>query len=257
MPNPILLVSCLFDLDYQIAETEAVFTQRLKHDRRIEWANCLLACDADIVMFCDRATAGRLINNNLRHKIVITDVTSFKTWQLISDNDNLKLPSVVYTRKDTMDFLKLINCKAEMMYQAYQLMPGFRQYSWVDSGIFKLCEKQQDVRLATKLIEHRAREFLTERIVAPGSGSYNYDYPYIVTDRPDWKFLGGFLDVPVSLLGGFYQACTDGIKECLYFKVMTWEVNIWAAVARRFPDRFAFYPADHDMGMFNYYRFNG
>jgi len=257
MPNPVLIVSCIFDLDYQIAETEPAFTQILKHDKRLEWANMLLTCDADIIMFCDHKSADKLISNNLRHKIVITDYTSYKTWQLISEFDNLRLPAVKYQRKDTIDFLKLMNCKVDILYQAYQLMPGFRQYSWVDSGAFKLCEKPSDIVFARKLIEHRAREFVNDRIVSPGSNLHDYSYPYIITEQPDWKFMGTMLDVPVQLLGGFYQACTDCVKECLHYNVMTWEVNIWGAVARRFPDRFAFYQSDHDMGMFNYFRFNG
>ena len=66
----------------------------------------------------------------------------------------------------------------------------------------------------------------------------------LVFDSVNWYFCGGFFIGKPAALIEFHSLCMDillGIRPYI-----TWEVNIWAEVARHRPELFNRYLADHN-----------
>jgi hypothetical protein len=70
-------------------------------------------------------------------------------------------------------------------------------------------------------------------------------------DRPDpcWMFLGTVLAMPACEAQWFHEQC---IAERA--APTTWEVNTWAAVREKHPDKFSLYQANHDHTLMTGYR---
>lgn len=114
---------------------------------------------------------------------------------------------------------------------------------WLDYGLLHLPSVRPD-HVVEFLRAIAARP--PNRITAPGC------YPLRPTadDRSvDWSFCGGVLALPSRDAAWFHDQCVAQRQ----WDPPTWEVNTWAAVARRHPDRFAIYMADHNETMLTRY----
>ena len=68
---------------------------------------------------------------------------------------------------------------------------------------------------------------------------------------PAWHFAGGVLIVPASLASWFHAEVVRHAEALLATEGMiTWEVNYWAAVALANPEKFRWYPSNHDGSLF-------
>lgn len=110
---------------------------------------------------------------------------------------------------------------------------------WLDYGIMHM-EGMTEAAVA-RLLE-RVEESPPDRIVSPSAGR-NHEGGA----TPDWLFLGGVLVVPRHMAALLNRLCrADANHE-------RWEVNTLAAVARRRPELFGFYAANHDVSMLENY----
>jgi hypothetical protein len=244
--NPVLYVSCIYNL-YKSADADS----RLALAFRLTQCQKLLQADVDLVLFTDYEIFPLLETTNPRHRVIIYPVTDWSTWQLIASHTDLKLPDQINREKDTVDYLNLMNCKTEIMCRARDLNPNYAQYTWVDSGIFKVLSPELTPD-GILLLQRRARDFVVNKIVSPGAYIHDYGFTDIIKAYPDWRFMGSILDVPAHYLDRFHEACQNLLHQELQSGLLVWEVNIWSSVSRHYPEWFGFYKADHDFGMFEY-----
>ena len=148
--------------------------------------------------------------------------------------------------KDTFEYMCFQFQKSHIIRDAFKETDA-EVLAWVDFGIFHLDDVQQQ-----DLVDFYERLVPRDRIVMPscyriGSREMDLDYPY-------WFCVGGCFVMPRALASWF----ADAVEQEMTLLVaetgkMTWEVNCWARIAMRYPEKFEFYPAGHDRSMFTNY----
>lgn len=151
---------------------------------------------------------------------------------------NCELPSERNETKDTIDYLALMNCKAEMLNIA-KTYCDTKHLCWIDCGITKIFERS----VASELKVVSYLNYPDDKIVIAGChGKTPIDRNKIL-----WRFCGGFLVIPCSLVEIFYLLCCGEICNS---NIATWEVNIWALLEEKIPHIFKWYPGDHNERIF-------
>jgi hypothetical protein len=111
---------------------------------------------------------------------------------------------------------------------------------WFDYGMLHNAELDESL-VIDFLAEVSRRK--PQQIISPSGLGDVHDTP-----APCWMFLGGTLIVPRHLAKWFHDEC---VAERAW--PTTWEVNTWAAVKKRNPDKFAFYNANHNRSLLSGY----
>lgn len=119
---------------------------------------------------------------------------------------------------------------------------------WIDFGILHI----QSIRREA-ILEFFARvpvAAAADRITLPSI--WRLDAGSVIDcSRVNWYVAGGVAIVPRHLATVWHELVVDEATEWhRYTGAVTWEVNIWARVAQKRPDLFAFYQADHDGSLF-------
>jgi len=147
------------------------------------------------------------------------------------------LPAHGNPQKDTFDYLVIQNSKTFFAASAAHTYPAEPLFMWVDAGLLRI---MQDVEAALEMFKviHDCPE---PRITIPGCNGWP---ARLVFDSVNWYFCGGLFVGKAPALIEFHSLCMDiivGIRPYI-----TWEVNIWAEVARHRPELFNRYLADHN-----------
>lgn len=144
--------------------------------------------------------------------------------------------------KDSTAYHCVQHEKTAWLQRAAMLYPT-RTLVWIDYGVLHL-DAVEPKHIAAFLQSVAALP--PRRITSPSC----HDVGEAWDDRRVcWAFCGGVLVLPARDAAWLHG-------ECVYerqHKPPTWEVNTWAAVARRHRDRFKLYPADHNQLMFTRY----
>lgn len=143
--------------------------------------------------------------------------------------------------KDTLAYFAVQHQKSEWLAQAARLHPE-ATLAWIDYGIFHLGVTADHVRGFLAALEANPPQAIT----SPSC------YPVAATgddSRVEWSFCGGVLALPARRAEWFHERCVEARAS----GQPTWEVNTWAAVARRHPDAFRLYAANHNATLFTGY----
>lgn len=155
-----------------------------------------------------------------------------------------RLPSVRDDEKDTPEFLAVQCQKTWWLDRAAETTR--ENLAWVDYGVLHVPGiTVDDVRLWAA----RAAAAPRDKIIVPSIwGPPKSPPPH---DAPSWHFAGGALIVPSHLARWFHVAVViEAAALAQEQGAVTWEVNLWAAVAAKHPYLFSWYPCDHDRSMF-------
>lgn len=118
-----------------------------------------------------------------------------------------------------------------------------RTIIWIDMAVLHIARIQPE-----HIVEYvqRVRASPPTCITVPSC----YPVPPLWDDRiVCWAFCGGVLAIPASDAAWLHG---ETIREATAAP-LTWEVNTWAKIARRNPERFKLYEADHNERMFTGY----
>lgn len=111
---------------------------------------------------------------------------------------------------------------------------------WIDYGILHLPDVTPElIGQFIDAVESRPPRLIT----APSCGLWD-----VPDDRVNWTFCGGVVAIPSFYARWFHLECVAERRG----KPPTWEINTWARVARRFPERFNLYHADHNHTLFSW-----
>lgn len=155
------------------------------------------------------------------------------------------LPKNRTETKDTACFMALMNTKIEMLVKAMpHFPPQVTHAAWIDAGIWKIVK--DDVRGAKAMATHVRARWPLNKVCLPGCWASPAPPS---SDAICWRFCGGFLVVPTSLLLAFYKAVTSMLETWLCAGHLAWEVNIWAALECEEPAWFSWWGADHKESM--------
>ena len=158
---------------------------------------------------------------------------------------NARLPKSRNASKDTAEFMALMNTKVEMVWRAIPYIPAETTHiAWIDAGIWKIVN--DPVRGAKAFVAHPTAAWPTAKIALAGC------LPAPVAPSSDaicWRFCGGFLVIPTSLVAPFYKAVEAMLEAWLTAGHLAWEVNIWAALEWKETAWFAWWGGDHNATM--------
>jgi hypothetical protein len=175
--------------------------------------------------------------------VLVQPLDSFETYQKILGFPG-RLPHQRNLQKDTKEFMALMNTKVEMMWRTLPYVPSATHIAWIDAGILKITKDAARVEAAFQ--RQLAVKWPTTKATVPGC----WAAPLAPSsDAICWRFCGGFLVLPTSLLGPFQKAVNAVLEAWLVAGHVAWEVNLWAALEWAEPAWFAWWGADHNETM--------
>ena len=165
----------------------------------------------------------------------------------------IALPAIRNTPKDTYEYLVLMNSKIEFIHDTMEKNPWNTEYfAWIDFNVAHVFKDPVGTADYLKMISKCQMERLFLAIpgcwpaLSPGSSDTAIQHAILTTIH--WRFCGGFFLGDSTSIKKFYQVHQHHFPEFLFkYKQLTWEVNIWAWL--EFADRNwkpSWYTADHD-----------
>lgn len=242
-----LFVTALFDLYPHIQSTHIIkgqwTTGHLTAGFRIECLKLLMESGVEIAVYASPDIVKEIgeVPGNVR--LIPTDLCDVPTFKrLASIQSRPALPTTRNEVKDTYEYLALMNSKFDFVADAEKRFPFFNHYSWIDAGVFKLCNDHDEAREHLRAISNvKGGKIITPR----GRQEMLSDEPFPPT-HPCWRFLGSLLIIPQELVAPFVKEFMRELDNVLADGVITWEVNVLAYLERRTPNWFTGYAADHN-----------
>ena len=194
-----------------------------------------------ILIFTDDKDFPSEFGEHANMRAVYLPRTSLQSFQFESSPE---LPANRNKEKDSQDFLSLMNAKPELLLLASKLIQA-DAYVWFDLGILKVS------KFHGRFVE-RMNRFSESIALHPNKllfpACYGRDrIPFgNMFSSPIWRFCGGILIVPSSLVSEFYELHRAELSKCKASNKLTWEVNLFAACEQANPDLFVGYQADHN-----------
>jgi hypothetical protein len=199
--------------------------------------------------------------------LVFTDKESFPAFQPLIENSNLKfviipfkelktyqetfktgvrvLPENRCMKKDTVEFMILMNAKSEFMKLAIEENPwNSEHYSWIDFSILYFFKDIENSLLY--LTDFSQKKLKPSFLAIPGcweKGSYaNLSWKSI-----NWRFCGSFFVGDKKSLLDFYELYRKEYQKILFLSGrITWEINIWHILELEYGFNPAWFKADHN-----------
>lgn len=228
---PILFVSSLYDI-YQNTEQVQFYIKQF---------DILAKNSIAIILFCDKTYYDALPSYNNVIKIH-KELNEFTIYKLLTI-DSIKLPSKRNSKKDTKEFLALMNVKMDFLKEAYSISPN-KYLCWIDAGIMKITKDTQKVGQFISSIN----PCLEKGMIISGCWEKGRTVP---EDEVCCRFSGGFILFHRESFSQIYQKIFQTLN--LYvskYQQSTWEVNIWALMEEKYPEDIHWFKADHNDSMF-------
>jgi hypothetical protein len=148
--------------------------------------------------------------------------------------EDAELPIHRNHTKDTREYLGVILQKLKYLNDALQYCDT-PYLAWIDFGLSHVI-KNPSVTFQ-KLVELQSFSYPLSRILNPGCWN---PVDSLMKDSICWRFCGGFLLGPRTLIQHAYIRQTELVKE--HLPTLVWEVNYWACME----EFFTWYSADHN-----------
>lgn len=181
-----------------------------------------------ILLFTDKESQDGLeLPANANVKIIELSLEDFTIAKLTREVGSLEQPSQRCMKKDTLEFMMLMNAKIECMVKAVELNPfNTSHFAWMDfslSYIFK--QPEETIRYMKELSQ---KNFAPTLFAIPGCWQKGYLLDSM-WDRILWRFCGGFFVADPESIFYLYELYMDSYQSLLQeSKRMTWETNVWA-----------------------------
>ena len=155
----------------------------------------------------------------------------------------LILPEIRNISKDTSEYMLLMSNKTFFTKLAIESNPfNTDQFLWVDIGIFHMFDNLEK----TKPLFKSDYRFELGKVRAPGIWKYEYSTNFDLFQQVNWLFAGSIFGGYSEDLLEFHEACFNQFDENLSLSKITWEVNLWAQVYAKNPEKFELYSSDHN-----------
>jgi hypothetical protein len=213
-------------------------TDHIETKNRLEWLNALLELDIPLILFVD--SEYKRIIPPTKARVIEIDFNTLETVKLIQAVRNIQLPLSRNTGKDTVDFMTIMNAKPELLKLAmpYAETPYL---AYLDAGIKKVFKLNDTLKQLETLRVHSI-----PLVMLPGCHPIQpHDFNRLAS-QIDWTFCGGFFIVPFAKLEEFMQIHLQALGTFLAESKLTWEVNVWTALAPAHRNRIVWFAADHN-----------
>ncbi len=199
-----------------------------------------------IVVFLDPQSAKEVeaFQDECNLHIVPIRYEELITYQDIKDF-NLQLPGSRCTKKDTLEFMVIMNAKAEFMKRAKDINPyNTNHFAWMD---FSLAYVFKDPENTNKYLQELChRQFVTPLYAVPGCWKKMVGIDYIF-HAICWRFCGGFYVADKDSVEDFYNLYRKQFGRIMGEKGrIFWETNFWAILEIDHNWSPTWFPADHN-----------
>jgi hypothetical protein len=194
----------------------------------------LVACGLPIVLYLEPALAGRSFPPQVT--VIPQALEDLPTWRATHGLD-LRLPPHRNERKDTLDYLAIVNSKPGLVARTVAMHPAAATHAWVDFGLFHVI---RDDATAHRRLRSLSVATPGDRLVLPGCTTASHDD----WRKVDWRFCGGFFHGSAGAVLQFARLHERAFHALL--PAVTWEVNLWARLEKHHGLDCRWYAADHD-----------
>jgi hypothetical protein len=215
-------------------------TDHIANTKRLGWLTHLLELDISLVLFVDSTYKNLMPALRESTRLIEIDFQTLETVKLIQAVPNVQLPASRNTGKDTVDFMTIMNSKPELLKLA---MPYVETpfVAYLDAGIKKVFKLDGTLKGLETLRVHSI-----PLVMLPGCHPIQPKPFAKLASQIDWTFCGGFFIVPASAVEEFMQIHLQALGTFLAESKLTWEVNVWTALAPVHRDRIIWFGADHN-----------
>lgn len=210
-----------------------------------EFLRLLEHLEGEIYVWTDRDFKHPPFSPRLRIHVLRRPLAAFETWSSIMGCSTvLHLPAQRNADKDTLEYIALMNCKAEMIWSVVPfLSTSTGPLVWIDAGIMKIFKGP-----TPNFKQFQVASYATDKVTAPGCWSQVQGQGQGQDTRNSicWRFCGGILVVPPALATRLYNGCRDVLTTMFGSQQIAWEVNVWAELEARDSSLFEWRSADHN-----------
>lgn len=193
-----------------------------------------------IHLICSKSDESKITSNIIPYYIEFNELETYKIFQKAT-----KLPRIRNEKKDTLNFMILMNAKSEFIKIVKDANKDVKHYIWLDAGISKIFKNPSiTLKNAITLIKTYTN---SDNIIIPGCWPMNTND---ITKDINWRFCGGFVIVPSQLVDLFYHTVCFACEYIIYkSNVAIWEVNTWAYIESLIPIKWQL--GDHNEHIFD------
>jgi hypothetical protein len=212
-------------------------------DQYIRLGKRMLECGQPTIAFLD----SRLVHYDLPTTAKIIPYNIEDCW--LYPYRTAELPTGRHPVKDNA--LRMATCceKTDWIVKALDHTDA-ELLAWMDFGIFHITDIQPEhLQSFYQKLLYDTTQLINVGSIWPVTPDIQVDY-----ERPCWYCAGGGLVVPRHWAKWF--AAEVKAEMSRYFKAsgkITWEMNVWATVVKKNPDKFKMWPCDHNRTLFTNY----
>ena len=203
--------------------------------------------------FSYREAYDRICKHHANVFVEYVELSQLDTFREIADLD-ARLPASRTEYKDTRAFLTLMNAKAELMYRAMGVEPGYsshrygwtaQHFAWIDFSIFHVIrDTEATMDYLTKL--SKAEFPQNDCMLVPGCWSAAGTNAGTLFTAINWRFCGGFFLASVDAIVVLNTLYRKHFRQIVAERGLTWEVNFWSLLENDYGWSPQWYKADHN-----------
>lgn len=156
----------------------------------------------------------------------------------LTENKHQTLPAVRNEKKDTYEYLVLMNSKTSFVKKAARIAKT-DNLAWIDFAISKLLKDPASAYKRLKNITIPANKILIPGCLEPGPVNLN---------NVNWRFCGSLFFANKTTAEQFHSLAEVTLAKQT---ILSWEVNIWALIEQNSPNLFQWYKGDHNDTIFS------
>lgn len=228
--------------------TYVSFLVKLENDywgteKRMEWVHPLLQMEIPLILYVDEFFQPLLTDISPTIKVIPLDIKTLNTYKAVYEQRDtpLQLPPSRNKQKDTLEYMMLMNSKAELLTLAKEHVTT-DYMAYIDSGISKIFKEKENTLSRLKTLAVHSIPL----VLFPGCHPIGpvEPFPYL-WNGIHWMLSGGFFVVATSRADEFYSIHRSALQRYLDMGCITWEVNVWASFANTLKDRIVWYKGLH------------
>lgn len=189
-------------------------TPHRSYDEYKRYFDSIAASGISIVLFLDRRSKWTFPTNVRVYKVSLED-----TWVGKTIHSESILPDTVSPKKDTCEYLKIMNTKTEWLYKASIENPfNTEWFAWIDFGVAHVFKTPVQTIQRLRNLQSPVFPCIQTCGIWPKLD--------VSPKTLSWRFAGGFLMGHASKLEELHNAVVS--KLISIQPAFTWEVNVWA-----------------------------
>jgi hypothetical protein len=240
MQNPITFVTAYFEIYPPNSNNKS---KEMRFENFAKLANT----NIPIVIFTDKESlpAFDSFKDECNLHFIVLPFKDLETYKETFMTGVKTLPDKRCPKKDTLEFMILMNAKAEFMKLAIEANPwNSTHYCWIDFSILYVFKQVEESIQYLKTFS--TKQLQPSFFAIPGCWDIGV-FKHLLWNSINWRYCGGFFVADKQSLLDFYTLYREIYKKILFLAGrMTWETNIWHILELEYGWKPNWFKADHN-----------